>query len=230
MDNTTTSSTMHILTRLLHWNGSSHHPWNMQLRQTYVQYRNKPTQQTTFAGISFLHIISGCIALVPTKYLQRHDKVCKYIHMLLLLDRGIINTKVRWYDRPPTESSRRNPPKFCGNFQFRLIILSPTTSPIEGNHHWRCYSKRPQPRPKASRQTTCIYWPLCWNQVIMEPSEDDYTFENLKLEQNEMQKIALLGAAHIVRSFLQIAWFFLLNFLINKTQNFIKLLKLKKWF
>ena len=33
-------------------------------------------------------------------------------------------------------------------------------------------------------------------------------FENWKLEQNEMQKIALLGTVHIVRSFLQIAWLF----------------------
>ena len=44
--------TMHISTRLFPWNGSPHHPWNMQLRQAYVQYRNKPSQQTTFGGIS----------------------------------------------------------------------------------------------------------------------------------------------------------------------------------
>ena len=61
------------------------------------------------------------------------------------------------------------------------------------------------------------------NQVIVEPYEGDYSpsdnrcdgtfyshfktdiekipFENLKLKQYEMQKIALLGTAHIVRFF-----------------------------
>ena len=35
------------------------------------------------------HIISGwCDGLSPTKYLERHDNVCKYIHVLMLLERA----------------------------------------------------------------------------------------------------------------------------------------------
>ena len=36
------------------------------------------------------HIISGWDGLPPTKYLECHDNVCKYIHVLLLLEHGFI--------------------------------------------------------------------------------------------------------------------------------------------
>ena len=35
-------------------------------------------------------IISGSNGLSPTKYLKRHDNVCKYIHVLLQLEHGFI--------------------------------------------------------------------------------------------------------------------------------------------
>ena len=30
------------------------------------------------------HVISGCSVLAPTKYVQRHDNLCKYVHKLLV--------------------------------------------------------------------------------------------------------------------------------------------------
>ena len=37
-----------------------------------------------------IHHISSCDGLSQTKYLERHDNVCKYIHVLLLLKPGLI--------------------------------------------------------------------------------------------------------------------------------------------
>ena len=37
----------------------------------------------------------------PTKYLKRHDNVCRYIHGLLLLDGGIIGNKIIKYEHQP---------------------------------------------------------------------------------------------------------------------------------
>ena len=43
------------------------------------------------------HIISGCDGLSPTKYHERYDNVCKYIHVLLLLEHGFIEKYIPWY-------------------------------------------------------------------------------------------------------------------------------------
>ena len=123
------------------------------------------------------HVISGCIALTPTKYLQRHDNVCKYIHALLLLDRGIINNKVRWYDHQPRAVKENESTKILWNFQFRLIILSPTTSPT--------LSLLTKERTKATIIDVAItndhnlarkrLDKLRVYQVIMKPYEGDYS-------------------------------------------------------
>ena len=43
------------------------------------------------------HIISGCDGLSPTKYHERYDNICKYIHVLLLLEHGFIEKFIPWY-------------------------------------------------------------------------------------------------------------------------------------
>ena len=43
------------------------------------------------------HIISGCDGLAATKYLERHDNICKYIHVLLLLEHGFTKDQTLWY-------------------------------------------------------------------------------------------------------------------------------------
>ena len=54
------------------------------------------------------HIISGCDGLSPTKYLERHDNVCKYIHVLLLLEHGFIEKYIPWYQHQPTQVAENN--------------------------------------------------------------------------------------------------------------------------
>ena len=36
------------------------------------------------------HIISGCNGVSPTKYLDSHDNICKYIQVFLVLEHGFI--------------------------------------------------------------------------------------------------------------------------------------------
>ena len=64
------------------------------------------------------HIISGCDGLSPTKYLERHDNVCKYIHVLLLLEHGFIEKYIPWYQHQPTQVAENNSAKLLWNFSI----------------------------------------------------------------------------------------------------------------
>ena len=65
------------------------------------------------------HIISGCDGLSPTKYLERHDNVCKYIHVLLLLEHGFIEKYIPWYQHQPTQVAENNSTKILWNFSIQ---------------------------------------------------------------------------------------------------------------
>ena len=65
------------------------------------------------------HIKSGYDGLWPTKYLERHDNVCKYIHVLLLLEHGFIKKYIQWYQYQPTQVAEDNS---CGISRSRLTI------------------------------------------------------------------------------------------------------------
>ena len=75
---------------------------------------------------------------------KRHDNVCKYIHTLLLLDRGIINTKFRWHNHQPRAVEENESTKILWNFSIQtdhtiphnkpdIVIVDKRTN--EGNHH-----------------------------------------------------------------------------------------------
>lgn len=65
------------------------------------------------------HIISGCEALAPTKYLERHDNVCKYIHMLLMKEYGISDRLTPWYQHQPKAVEETETVKILWNFQVQ---------------------------------------------------------------------------------------------------------------
>ena len=65
------------------------------------------------------HIISGCDGLSPTKYLERHEKVFKYIHVLLLLKPGFIEKYTQWYQYQPTQVAENNSTNILWNFQIQ---------------------------------------------------------------------------------------------------------------
>lgn len=47
------------------------------------------------------HIISSCSKLAPTKYLQRHNNLCKYIHILLAEKYDFLKEQAIWYKYDP---------------------------------------------------------------------------------------------------------------------------------
>ena len=60
------------------------------------------------------HFISGCDGLLPTKYLERHDNVCKYIHVLLLLEHGFVKKYIPWHQYQPTQVAESNSTEILG--------------------------------------------------------------------------------------------------------------------
>ena len=62
------------------------------------------------------HIISRSDGLSPTKYFKRHDKVCKYIHVLLLLEYGFIKKDIPWYQHRSTQVFENSLTKILWNF------------------------------------------------------------------------------------------------------------------
>ena len=62
---------------------------------------------------------SGSNGLSPTKYLKRHEKVCKYIHVLLLLEHGFIEKYIPWYQHQPTQVAENNSTKILWNFSIQ---------------------------------------------------------------------------------------------------------------
>jgi hypothetical protein len=62
------------------------------------------------------HIISGCPVLAPTKYLQRHDNLCKYIHIQLTKKYNIETNDPKWYEYDPEPHLENEDVKILWNF------------------------------------------------------------------------------------------------------------------
>ena len=54
--------------------------------------------------------------MAPTKYLQRHDNLCKYIHTLLLQKYGFTEELVKWYEHHPNNIEENEHIKILWNF------------------------------------------------------------------------------------------------------------------
>jgi len=62
------------------------------------------------------HIISGCTTMAPTKYLHRHDNVCKYVHDLLLIEYSFKEKPTKWYEHRPNAVEENDNAKVLWNF------------------------------------------------------------------------------------------------------------------
>ena len=80
------------------------------------------------AVVTIHHIISECTVMVPTKYLWRHDNVCKYVHDLLLLEFGFKQVSTPWYQHQPPTNEESNNVKILWMETFKLTTRSNTTS------------------------------------------------------------------------------------------------------
>ena len=68
---------------------------------------------------TIFHVISSCEALAPTKYLQRHDNLCKYVHILLLKEYGFVNKITPWYQHQPKNVEENDKAKILWNFTIQ---------------------------------------------------------------------------------------------------------------
>ena len=62
------------------------------------------------------HIISGCSVLASTKYIERHDKVCRYIHLLLAEKYNLLAEYPQWYQYDPEPFFKNEIVKILWNF------------------------------------------------------------------------------------------------------------------
>ena len=109
---------------------------NEQPKPPSALSKNRPSQQSTYTKNIFhqqtedtcrvcnaeketIHHISGCTALAPTKYLQRHDKVCKYVHELLLREHGFNQKRIPWYKHLPKPVEENENVKILWNFAIQ---------------------------------------------------------------------------------------------------------------
>ena len=64
------------------------------------------------------HIMSGCVVMAPTKYLQRHVNVCKYVHDLLLNEFDFKENRTAWYQHQPRTVEENTNAKILWNLSL----------------------------------------------------------------------------------------------------------------
>ena len=181
------------------------------------------------------HIISGCTALAPTKYLKRHNDLAKYIYILLLQKYELDTTNHLWYDYTPQPVIENDRTKILWDFSIQtdhqiqhnkpdILILHKTERratiidiavPNDSNIPMKRLEKLRNYTDLAVEIKTL--WNL--NKIEIVPfvigatgvfyKGFDNDIEKLGLngtmKYEICQKIILLGTAHIVRAFMQIA-------------------------
>ncbi|XP_066912330.1 uncharacterized protein [Clytia hemisphaerica] len=65
------------------------------------------------------YIISGCTVLAPTKYLQRHNNLCKYIHELLMRENDLKQERTPWYEHQPHPVEENESTKILWDFSIQ---------------------------------------------------------------------------------------------------------------
>ena len=177
------------------------------------------------------HVISGCPVLAPTKYTQRHDNVCRYIHLLLAEKHEFVQPNaVKWHQYDPEPILENDTVKILWNFpvqtdrrvthnkpdiitvnkRSREIQLIDIAIPLDSN----IAQKRNEKITKYVDLS--IEVKQLWNAekvrtipiVIGALGSIHENFEklitekmDLKINVNEMQKIVLLGTSNISRYF-----------------------------
>ena len=62
------------------------------------------------------HVISACPILAPTKYIERHDNVCRYIHLCLARKFDLLQEYPPWYKYDPEPLLENENVKILWNF------------------------------------------------------------------------------------------------------------------
>ena len=71
------------------------------------------------SAVSKKKLSTTSYGLPSTKYLERHDNVCKYNHVLLLLEHGFIEKYIPWYHHQPAQVTENNSTKPLWTFSIQ---------------------------------------------------------------------------------------------------------------
>ena len=131
--------------------------------------QNKETMQ---------HVISGCPVLARTKYFEKQDNVCEYIH-ICLIKRNISSWKMFQSGAvtTPNHSSKMTQPRSCGTYQDKLTDALIMTNPISS--YWR---KTPEPSQSLVLQSLMT-------RTFLEKTNDKVTnTTNLAIELKQLKQ------------------------------------------
>ena len=178
------------------------------------------------------HIISGCPILAPTKYLQRHNNLAKYIYLKLAKKYDILQNTEEWYNYDPPKIIQNEQAKLLWDFAVQtdhtinhnkpdIIIHNKFTNKISIidiaiPNDYNVVEKRAEKIRKYV--DLAIEIKTLWNVskvdivpiiigangIVHGKFQDDYRKLDIEVNIREIQKITLLGTAHIIRAFFQI--------------------------
>jgi hypothetical protein len=176
------------------------------------------------------HIIAGCSVLAPTEYTHRHNKIANYLHWTMLKHLGL-NVPEKWYEHKPEKVvntdditimydmtvltdrtiGANRPDIIFHNKKEKQCLLIDVAVPDDANISLKeaeKISKYKDLEIEISRmwKTNTIVIPVVVGALgTMKNGFQKYT-EQLpgNAHPEQIQKIALLGTAHIIRKVLSI--------------------------
>lgn len=174
------------------------------------------------------HIIAGCPILAPVEYLHRHNKVASYLHWTILKDLGAEVTE-HWYEHAPQKVTNvqdtvimwdmaiytdrtmaaNRPDIVVHNRRKKTCLLIDVAIPDDANILTKEAEKINKYRDleievKRMWNTKTKIVPVIIGALGTLKKGFNNNLEKLpgKPRPNEVQKITLLGTAHILRKFL----------------------------
>ena len=174
------------------------------------------------------HIVAGCSRLAPTEYLERHNKVAKYIHWCICKDVGAPVCQ-KWYEHQPEPVTEIKEWKILYDFSIHtdrnikanrpdLIIkdsirnkctLLDVSIPADKNVSYKEFEKKSKYKDleieirRMWKVNTTIVPIVVGALGLISNDFDQYTNEVPgTISKSEVQKITLMGTAHILRKVL----------------------------
>ncbi|XP_017768957.1 PREDICTED: uncharacterized protein LOC108557085 [Nicrophorus vespilloides] len=152
------------------------------------------------------HIIAGCTVLAPTEFTHRHNKIASYLHWSIVKELGQ-HVPEHWYDHQPAPVVERDDVVVMREKRCTLIdVAVPADANIAIKVEKLCKYKDLEIEIARMWNTKTnvvpvvvgALWPL---KIGFEKYLEDLPF---RVSAEEVQKIALLGTAHILRKVLSI--------------------------
>ena len=176
------------------------------------------------------HIVASCSTIAPTEYLERHNKIAKYLHWNICKEAGI-KTCDKWYEHIPEPVVNTNEITILWDFSIHtdrtikanrpdLVIKNKNTNkcllidvsvPADKNITIKEFEKRSKYKDLEieiqrmwKMNTEILPVVIGALGVITKDLEENLRKIPGGVRGKEIQKIALMGTAHILRKILSI--------------------------